>query len=296
MPPFLIPSPAGRARARAVGQRTLFVLWAMVAMLCRDAWGASGGAFLQEQFAELDSLLLRTAALPKTSLKENEPVNAFFHRLLGRYSEIVQILRTNAKGIIVNDAEQLGRPEELRIDASDSAWHSNPCRNLGPWHSPLMKENRRPYLVWSRPLTVRTAIGRQQFHGVVAFKIDVFACLKNFAAHVNGPFEILLDGRSFYYLSWSDTIPFNETSVAIPGAIVLALRLPKTGVEVRPLPAAGPQAAEHAPSGLHPAEAESLTKAEDSGAASQGETPMQRSRVSGDLWLWVAAAALIIAA
>ena len=295
MPPFLITSPDGRARVRAAGQRTLFVLWVLFAILCRDAWGATKGAFLQEQFADLDSLLLRTAALPKSSLKENEPVNAFFHRLLGRYPEIVQILRTNAKGTIVNDAEPLGRPEELRVNASDSAWHANPCRNLGPWHSPLMKDNRRPYLVWSRPLTVRTAIGRQQFHGVVAFKIDVFACFKNFAAHVDGPFEILLDGRSFYYLSWSDTIPFNETSVVIPGAIVLALRLPKAVGEVRTPPAAGPQAAERAAPVPRPTEAESLTKEEDGGAALQGEVPVQRSRVSGDLWLWVAAVALILA-
>jgi hypothetical protein len=271
----------------------------MLALLCGESWGVPAAAVLQKQFLELDSALLRLAAAPEVHevhAKKAESVNTLLRRALVRYPAIEALVRTNAKGLVVNDQERRGRAEKLRTDASDSVWYSGPGKTLVPWYGPVVKDKMRPYCVWSRPVILHSAIGGDRFGGVIAITIDVFACFRDFAAHVDGPFEILLGGRSFYYLSWADTIHFEETSVPIPGTVVFGLRMPKAVAEVRTVSMGAQQTIEHSVANAHRTETDSLTRAEEPGSAGQDEDAIQRCTVSGNMWMWFAGAAVIIAA
>lgn len=286
--------------------RTPFVLAAVFLFFSRCAWSAQEAEYLQKQFTEIDSALSRIPALPEARMKEVEPVNGLFRKLLARYPEVVSILRTNSKGVVVNDVERQGKADALHSNVFDSAWYAGPKKTSAPWYGPLVKENRRPYLVWSRPLSVRMPIGSERFGGVVNFKIDMFACFKDFAAHANGPFEILLNKKSFYYLSWTDNIPFEESDVTLPGNIVLGLRVPKAAAaEVRrQQPASQRQPMEETgaaeprresrEAGMKQAEADVSVKAEDSVLSIQGEPAAARTVSHGNLWLLFAGAALLL--
>jgi hypothetical protein len=286
--------------------RTPFVLAALLLFFPRCAWSAREAEYLQKQFTEIDSALSRIPGLPEARMKEVEPVNGLFRKLLARYPEVASIVRTNSKGVVVNDVERQGKADALHSNCSDSAWYAVPKKTSAPWYGPLVKENRRPYLAWSRPLSVRMPIGSERFGGVVTFKIDMFACFKDFAAHANGPFEILLNKKSFYYLSWTDNIPFEESDVTLPGKIVLGLRMPKAAAAEarRQQPASQRQPLEEAgaaeprresrEAGMKQDEADVSVKAEDSVSLPMGEPRTARTMAHANLWLLFAGAALLL--
>jgi hypothetical protein len=183
---------------------------------------AAGAEYLQKKIDTIDSIITLIPSLPEARMKEVAPVNVFFRKIITQYPEIVLIMRTNSKGAIVNYVDKEGENAGLGSGVADSDWYAMPKKNMAPWYGKLTKENRRSCLLWSRPL------GGERFGGVVAFKIDITTCFKDFALTTRGPFQILLDGKSFYYLSWNDGVPFKEYDVAVPGGIIFTVRLAKT--------------------------------------------------------------------
>jgi|GEM_PF-4179607 hypothetical protein len=291
MTPFPARPYLRRCEARFHGNPVRLAVWIALCFALGCSWGDGGGGYIQKRFDEIDSVLSRTAVFFGARSKGNESADGVFRKLLDRYPEITNVRRTDSKGLIIDETGGRGRSAAgQRIRASDSAWHANPARTLAPWHGPLRMEGRRPYLIWSRPVFVRSAVGKNKFDGVVAFTIDVFTCFKDFAARVNGPFEILLDNKSFYYLSWSDTIPFDETKITVSGGIAFWLRLPKTGVQIRPQ--ADLRKENAAP---RDDDADSSVKPEEDGDTSREGAADTQGGASGNVWLWFAAAALLVA-
>jgi hypothetical protein len=95
----------------------------------------------------------------------------------------------------------------------------------------LRKEKSRSYLIWSRPLPIGTAIGSSRFGGVVAMLVDVTVFFNRVAPSMHGQFQILLDEKSFYYLSWNERQAFEETPITVPGNVHFSLRVPQRGVQ-----------------------------------------------------------------
>ncbi len=296
--------PAGNAFC---GITALFALAAVLVFLPVTAHAEVGAAYLQKRFAVLDSALLHIPRFPEVRTKEVEPVNGLFRKLITQYPEVVLVLRTNAKGIVVNDIERQGKAGGLHANVSDSVWYTSPKKSLDPWFGPLVKENRRSYLFWSVPLTAHTPLGGDRFVGVVAIKIDIFDCFKDLAAQAKGPFEILLNGKSFYYLSWTDSIPFDETDVTIPGNVSLGVRMPKTVREKanQKVDVAGrnPRQEEYrTESGrlvkvepAQQADTDLMSRTEDAALQERGEANGRQSMPLDNMWLILASVALLLA-
>lgn len=240
-------------------------------------------------------------------MKEVEPANGLFRKLITQYPEIVLVLRTDAKGIVVNNIERQGKAEGLHANVSDSVWYASPKKSMEPWFGPLVKENRRSYLLWSVPLAAHTPLGGDRFVGVVAIKIDVFGCFKDLAAQAKGPFEILLNGKSFYYLSWTDSIPFDETDVTIPGNVFLGVRVPKTVQEkanqkVEPAGRNPGEEKYRTESGrlvkverAQQADTDLMSRTEDASLQEHAEENGRRSMPHDNMWIILGSVALLLA-
>jgi hypothetical protein len=214
------------------------LLCAIVVSFCRThVTAAADASFVEKQFSRVDSSLARCAALPEARMKEVAPFDGTARQVLASCPEIVSVIRTNSKGTIVNSVRRANGENDPRADASGREWYTAPKSTMTPYYGPLRKENRRWYFVWSRPLSISTAAFGRRFGGVIAVTVDVTGCFSRFAAAVHGPFQVLLDGKSFYYLSWNDGLAFDESPISVPGNLHFSLKLPKkslTATETAP--------------------------------------------------------------
>ena len=188
---------------------------------------AADASLIEKQFARLDSSLTRIAGLPEGRMKEVAPFDAAAKLVLAAHPEIDAVLRTNSKGIVVNCARRLNGESMLHTDVAALAWYAEPKSGMTPFYGPLHKENGRTNCIWSRPLSINMPMGGSRFAGVVAISFNVTACFNRFAAAMHGPFQIMLDGKSFYYLSWTDGQAFDEMPIAVPGDLHFSLRIPR---------------------------------------------------------------------
>jgi hypothetical protein len=205
-------------------QRAL--LRALVVILLFVGVAASDDAsFIEKQFARLDSSLTRLSARPEVRMKEVAPFDGVAKQMLAAYPEIEAVMRTNSKGSVVNSVRRENGDSETHADVSE--WYAATKSGMVPYYGQLRKENGRTYCIWTRPLSIGTLIGGRRFGGVVATSLDITACFSRFTAAMHGPFEILLDGKSFYYISWNEGQAFDETPIAVPGHPHFAIRVPR---------------------------------------------------------------------
>jgi hypothetical protein len=193
-------------------------------LTCRLAQGQTGPALLEQQFKRADSALSILLERPETRMKEIAPVEDLFRETLSGHPEFMAVLRTNSRGQIVNVASNDDPEFERNTDVSSKEWYSVPQESKRPYYSPIIQENQRSFLFWSRPILVRNSLGMSRFGGVIAAKIDLPVCFKLFAARFQGPFQILLKGKEFYYLSWDEHASYEEKPVRVPGVNGLTAR------------------------------------------------------------------------
>lgn len=137
------------------------------------AWfpAVAGAPVMEKQVTGIDSALLHCAGLPETRMKEVAPFVGVAERMIAKHPEIISVLRTNSKGIIVNCVRCEGRVDGqslVRSDVSGTAWFSGAKSAMNPYYGLLPKENKRVNRIWSRPVSIGTAAGAKRFGGVVA--------------------------------------------------------------------------------------------------------------------------------
>jgi hypothetical protein len=129
--------------------------------------------FIEKQFSRVDSSLAQLVALPQARMKEVEPFDDAAKQILAKHPEIASVMRTNSKGIVVNCVRRVSGESDLHADVSGREWFGVPKNTMNPYYSQLHKENKRPALIWSRPLFINTTIGGRRFGGVVAVLLDI---------------------------------------------------------------------------------------------------------------------------
>jgi hypothetical protein len=190
----------------------------------RLVMGQTPVGLLEQQFKRADSALSNLLERPETRMKEIAPVEDLFGEALSDWAEFTTVLRTNSKGQIVNIATRDDSAFVKNADVSNKDWYSEPQESKRPYYGPIVYENQRSYLFWSKPILVRNSLGLPRFGGVIAAKISLPVCFKLFAARFQGPFQIVLKGKEFYYLSWDERAPYEEKTVHVPGVSGLTCR------------------------------------------------------------------------
>ena len=194
-------------------------------LTCRFVQGQTAPiGLLEQQFKRADSALSYLLDRPETRMKEIAPVENLFREALANRPEFMTVLRTNSKGQIVNIVAPEDSAFVKNADVSGKEWYSAPQESKRPYYGPLVHENQGFFLFWSKPILVRNSLGMSRFGGVIAAKISLQVCCKLFAARFQGPFQILLKGKEFYYLSWNEHAPYEEKTVRVPGVSGLTCR------------------------------------------------------------------------
>ena len=182
--------------------------------------------------------MARLVSRPETRMKEIAPAEALFQATLKEHPELLFIIRTNSKGLVVNSVSRENRSPSLTGDASDSTWYSVVQKTMKPYYGPLVQNKGNRYvLVWSRPIRVTNEWGTSRFGGVVAVAIAAEECFKRFAGTLNRPFQVLLDGKELYGRKGDPAAVFLEKAVRIPGVSGLTCKVVSTK---SPLPSAAP--------------------------------------------------------
>ncbi|MGB7569186.1 MAG: hypothetical protein WBM07_15100 [Chitinivibrionales bacterium] len=179
---------------------------------------------MEQQFKRADSALSVLLERPETRMKEIAPVEDLFREALANRPEFATILRTNSKGQIVNVASRDDSGFVGNTDVSSKEWYAGPQESKRPYYGPVIQENRRSFLFWSKPILIRNSMGMSRFGGVIAAKVNLPVCFKLFAERFQGPFQILLKGKEFYYLSWDEHASYEEKPIHIPGTSGLTCR------------------------------------------------------------------------
>jgi|GEM_PF-1489562 len=198
-----------------------------VGMLGLSVFGQTGSSLLERQFIAADSSIADIVNRSETRMKEIAPAESLFQAALAGRPEFLCVLRTNSKGLIVNAISREDESPARMDDVSGNAWYSVPLKTLKPYYSALLpgQGNKHYALYWSRPIRVKNAMGLLRFGGVVAVKINIAECFKRFAAVYGEPFQILLDGKEFYYRAWDPAAPFEEKTIRIPGVSGLTCKI-----------------------------------------------------------------------
>jgi hypothetical protein len=213
-------------------------IWVMALMLtCRLVLGQTPAVgLLEQQFKRADSAVSILLECPETRMKEIAPVEDLFREWLAKRPEFVTVLRTNSKGLIVNIMSRGDSAYGKNTDVSSKEWYGGPQESRRPYYGPVIQENRKSFLFWSKPILVRNSLGMSRFGGVIAAKVNLPVCFKLFAARFQEPFQILLKGKEFYYLSWDEHARYEEKTVRIPGVAGLTVRF----IEKKEIPQAMP--------------------------------------------------------
>ena len=188
------------------------------------SYGEDGVAVMQQQIAQTDSLLMKLLVIPEIYQKQTAPADDVFRSIMAQHQEFITLIRTNARGIIVNVVSHDDSAASSGTDVSREPWFTMPRKDLKPYYSPLVQGNKHYLLVWSKPLIIKNAFGLDKFDGVIMAELNIALYFKQFALRFREPFQIYLNGKEFYYLTWYDNIPFEEKPFPIPGIRSLTIR------------------------------------------------------------------------
>ncbi|MDD5674650.1 MAG: hypothetical protein PHC61_10835, partial [Chitinivibrionales bacterium] len=211
-------------------QRAIFLLGASLAVApCSSAdLGVQPEInCVKKQFYRLDSIFAQLCGAPQSKMKEVAPAETLFRQTVVRYPIVKAILRSNSKGIIVN---QVCSDSALRLSESnvaDRPWYRACATTSERFYDLAVTAGGRPFFIWSRPLKVTVTSGRLRFAGVVAIKIDCQAFFNQCAAETAAPFQVFLGDKPLFSTPGSMPAHADKQSLGLPGMERLTLRFTK---------------------------------------------------------------------
>jgi hypothetical protein len=184
----------------------------------------TGEAVLEQQIAKTDSLIMKLLITPEVYRKEITPVDDIFHSLMEQHPEFLTLIRTNAKGDVINVLSKSDSSIVPGLAVAKYTWFSTTKKTLKAYYSPLIKGNEHYSIIWSKPLIVKNTIGRDKFGGAVMVEINIAAFFKQFAVTFREPFKVFHNGKEFFYVAWYDNIPYEDQPISIPGVTGFSFR------------------------------------------------------------------------
>ncbi len=172
---------------------------------------------LKESFEkELSNPVVKSTRLSRT--------DRYFVSVLKRNQPFYALIRTNSRGVIINEVIRGETPERNLRNISNQRWFSQIERTHEPYYGFLKQDNGRYYLFWSMPLLSKSRSGSSRFVGAVAAKIDLWDTFHKFSEQTTLPFLIKIGGMSLYSHKWDDSQESVEKELSVPGVDRIAVR------------------------------------------------------------------------
>lgn len=186
--------------------------------------------YFTDQWQAFDKIAT-SSSIKKTSLSY---IDRYFISILKRNQTFYTFIKTNSKGVLINEVIRGERPERKFRDVGIQRWYYHVSRKYKDYHGFLKDENGRYYLFWAKPVLKTTRSGAKKYIGAIAVKVDLWDCFHKFASDINEPFLIRLGRKGLYSNKWKKGIDFEEKSLEIPGVRRISVRIAVSTPEEMP--------------------------------------------------------------
>ncbi len=202
------------------------LLFLFVAYACASdtAFNEDVEKFFDDQKKSFDAIA-ESPSIRKTSLSQ---VDRYFVAQLKKNQTFYTLIKTNTKGVLINEVVRGMTPERKFKDVGTQKWYPYVSRRLKEYHGFLKDENGRFYLFWAKPILKNPGTNAEQFVGAVAAKVDIWDCFHKFASDIDKPFLVLLGRKSLYSNKWKRQLAFEEKLLRIPGIKKISIRYEKS--------------------------------------------------------------------
>jgi hypothetical protein len=184
---------------------------------------------VEHYFASLKKDFDKLADNP--AMKKAKSVNGLFVTTLKRHQPIYSFMRTNAKGVMINEVVRGQVPEKIKKNSKENVkaqeWFKKISKTATEYYGfTFIEENGRYYLFWVSPI-----LGpKKKFGGAVVAKIDLWDCFHEMSKETTEPFLIRLGGKSLYSDKWKNAKNTVEVPVEVAGVEKISLITEKPAV------------------------------------------------------------------
>jgi hypothetical protein len=200
--------------------------WSLAILVVGLAAAGAGAEPLQESinryFTELNDSLARVARSSLVKKTNLSSVDAYFVRVLKRNRTIYSLIRTNTKGMAINEVIRGQVPERKVRGIADQRWYQELSKGDSVYYG-LTKEEAtgRYYLFWCRPIGTAT---KGKFPGAIAAKIDLWDCFYFLSTSADKPFLIRMEGISLFSHKWTEGADYEGAQLEVPGIRRISIR------------------------------------------------------------------------
>jgi hypothetical protein len=196
---------------------------ALIAMVCLFGYAPAFSTTMtkdsiEHYFASLKKDFDKLADNP--AMKKGKSVNGLFVTTLKRHQPIYSFMRTNAKGVMVNEVVRGQVPEKIKKNAKENVkaqeWFKKISKTATEYYGfTFIEENGRYYLFWVSPI-----LGpKKKFGGALVAKIDLWDCFHEMSKETTEPFLIRLGGKSLYSDKWKNARNSVDVPLEVPGVV-----------------------------------------------------------------------------
>lgn len=172
---------------------------------------------VQEYFEELEAALRRLAGTRTVAKVELSPTDRLFVDFLTRHAGVYTMLRTNSKGVVINEAIRGRRPRRVYRSVARQRWYVTLHSSWEEHRGKVVDRYGKTWLLWAQPIIIARGSGPKRFGGVVVAKIDLMECLKQVATDSEYPFQVVVDGTRFFSHRWDNSRETVYFPIVIPG-------------------------------------------------------------------------------
>jgi hypothetical protein len=188
-------------------------------------WGGTADTLMQVEFdsyfADLQQRITTIASSSVIKKSALSPVDAYFVAQLKKTQPIYSLIRTNSKGVIINEVVRGQKPSRDYRSIATQPWFKAFNSSYDPYFGFVKEENGRYYMFWAQAIVTRD----NRFRGAVAAKIDLWDCFHKLSSEIERPFLVRLGTLSLYSHKWEKGHQNQDYELTIPGIQKITLRM-----------------------------------------------------------------------
>jgi hypothetical protein len=201
------------------------VIFALIAVLCLFSYAPVFSApmtkdSIEQYFASLKKDFDKMADNSVMKKPKSKSINGIFVTTLKRHQPIYSFMRTNAKGVMVNEVIRGQVPEKVKKSVKEQEWFKRIAKTATEYYGfTFIEENGRYYLFWVSPI-----LGpKKKFGGAVVAKIYLWDCFHEMSKETTEPFLIRLGGKSLYSDKWKNAKNMIDVPLDVAGVEKISL-------------------------------------------------------------------------
>ncbi|MBD3240211.1 MAG: hypothetical protein GF331_06460, partial [Chitinivibrionales bacterium] len=183
--------------ARGHGASLLTTVAVLLVLSVSGAAAESPETAIVAHFDSLERVIEKIADDDQARSSNLRTTTAFFKKLMGRYSEIHDLLRINSRGKVTNELARDGKVGKRYRSVARQSWFSDVGPGKEPYYGMVKTRRGRYMLFWAMPILIDGRSG-----GAILAKLDLNECLEGAARRADGPFRVYYDGRRVFSHDW----------------------------------------------------------------------------------------------